>query len=141
MYDQSIDGDYFNYDLTMTIDVTGDACCLKAAEEDDLATAQEACFECQTTEDDEFFTFDSPVCTRRFDRTINCFTQAVSEEDLMNGVNPDYTNIEHCIEEVLPASACCEAKQAGKMGSGLEEACSTFTFPEEMGTGPNLEAF
>jgi hypothetical protein len=73
MYDQMVDGDYFNYDLSTTVDETGDACCLKAAEEDDLATAQAAC-SCETNEEDEFFTFDSPVCTRRFDRTVNCFT-------------------------------------------------------------------
>ena len=36
MYDQMIDGDYFNYDLSTAEDVTGDACCLKAAEDDDL---------------------------------------------------------------------------------------------------------
>ena len=74
MYDQLVDGDYFNYDLSTTVDDSGDACCLKAAEEDDLATAQAACSSCETNEDDEFFTFDSPVCTRRFDRTVNCFT-------------------------------------------------------------------
>ena len=74
IYDQLIDGDYFNYDLSTREDDAGDACCLKAAEEDDLATAQAACFSCEFFEDDEFFTFDSPVCTRRFDRTVNCFT-------------------------------------------------------------------
>ena len=39
MYDQLVDGDYFNYDLSTTVDDTGDACCLKAAEEDDSVTA------------------------------------------------------------------------------------------------------
>jgi hypothetical protein len=39
--------------------------------------------------------------------------------------------MEHCIEEILDASACCDAKQAGKMGSGLEEACATYTFPTQ----------
>jgi hypothetical protein len=39
MYDQLVDGDYFNFDLSTTVDDSGDACCLKAAEEDDLVTA------------------------------------------------------------------------------------------------------
>ena len=139
MYDQMIDGDYFNYDLSTAEDLTRDACCLKAAEDDDLQTAQGACTSCETTEDDEFFTFDSPVCTRRFDRTIDCFSfSTLSGEDPNL---PDYTNIEHCIEEILPASACCEAKQQGKMGSGLDQACATFTYPTEEPITPDFSAF
>ena len=129
MYDQMVDGDFFNYDLSTAVDETGDACCLKAAEEDDLVTAEAACDTCTTDEDDEFFTFDAPVCMRRFDRTVSCYT-SMTADDLI-GNDPDYMNEEHCIEEILDASACCDAKQAGKMGSGLEEACATFTFPDD----------
>ena len=34
---------------------------------------------------------------------------------------------EHCLEETLPPEACCEAKKAGKSGTGLENACAEVT--------------
>ena len=34
----------------------------------------------------------------------------------------------HCLEEILDASACCDAKQEGKAGTGLEDACATVSF-------------
>ena len=125
MYDMEVDGAQFAYDKTSVVDLTGDACCQKAADDGDLATAEAACDECVVTEDDEFFTYDAPVCTRRFDRITNCYlSDAVDENDTV------YTDETQCIDEILDASACCEAKQAGKAGVGLEEACAAFTFPD-----------
>ena len=39
MYDMMIDGEQFAYSFTTDVDLSGDRCCLKAAEEMDLATA------------------------------------------------------------------------------------------------------
>lgn len=51
MYEPEIDGEQFAYDLSTTVDLTGDQCCLKAVEDMDLATAVAACDRCE--EDDE----------------------------------------------------------------------------------------
>lgn len=48
MYDPEIDGEQFAYDLSSTIDMTGDQCCLKAVEDQDLSTAVAVCDRCET---------------------------------------------------------------------------------------------
>ena len=124
MYDPEIDGEQFAYDLSTTVDETGDACCQKAADDDDLATANLVCDRCvEDDTQDEYFTYEAPVCTRRFDRITTCYlSTSVDDEDTV------YVDETHCVEEILDATACCEAKQAGKAGVGLEDACSTVSF-------------
>ena len=46
---------------------------------------------------------------------------------------PVLVDMQNCVEEILPAEACCDAKRAGKDGQGLEEACGTFSFPDFVG--------
>ena len=121
-----IDGDYFEYRIVEATTGTLDPCCQDAIDRDDVADAVESCPFCNTDDGlDEFFTFDVPTqtCTRRFDRKVDCYltTSPIDE--------PAYTNEEHCIEEDLPTSACCDAKQQGKTGTGLEWACSSVMFP------------
>merc|ERR1712242_367645 len=134
-YDPAIDGEQYDYVLTENIDASGDECCRKAGEEGDLETATAICDRCVEEDADEFFTYDAPVCTRRFDRTTTCFTSAPLIGDLIGNPLQDPTLVDerHCLEEVLPAEDCCEAKRQGKAGSGLEEACGTFSFPDFIG--------
>ena len=134
-YDPAIDGEQYDYVLTENIDASGDECCRKAGEEGDLETATAICDRCVEEDADEFFTYDAPVCTRRFDRTTTCFTTAPFVGDLIGNPLQDPTLVDerHCLEEVLPAEDCCEAKRQGKAGSGLEEACGTFSFPDFIG--------
>ena len=72
-FDPSVDEQY-DYVLTEDRDESGDRCCEKAGEEGDFETARVICDRCEEVEDDEFYTYDAPVCTRRFDRTTSCFT-------------------------------------------------------------------
>ena len=124
MYDMMIDGEQFAYSFTTDVDLSGDRCCLKAAEEMDLATAQAACADCTVDETkDEFYTYDSPVCTRRFDRVTSCYLSFATSLD--DTVLVDET---HCVEETLSVSDCCDAKMQGKNGTGLEDACAEVTF-------------
>jgi hypothetical protein len=74
-------------------------------------------------EKDEFYTYDAPVCTKRFDRVTSCYLSTATDSD-------DTVLIEetHCLEETLLASDCCVAKTQGKNGIGLEDACAETTF-------------
>ena len=134
-YDPEIDGEQYDYEITNVIDQSGDACCRKAGEEGDLATATAACARCEEDDSDEFFTYDAPVCTRRFDRVTTCFTSAPIIGDLLGNPlqEPELVDEQHCLEEIVPAEDCCEAKRQGKAGTGLEEACGTFSFPDFIG--------
>ena len=124
MYDMTIDGEQFAYSFTTEPDFLGDQCCQKAADEQDLATAEAICDLCTYDEEkDEFYTYDAPVCTRRFDRVVSCYLSTHIDED--DTVLVDET---HCIEETLEASDCCEAKTQGKNGIGLEDACAEIFF-------------
>ena len=74
-FDEEVDERY-NYSLVEGTDASGDKCCEKAGEDNDLVTAAAVCDRCEEVEDDEFFTYEAPICTRRFDRTTSCFTTA-----------------------------------------------------------------
>ena len=127
-FDEEVDEQY-NYSLVEDTDPTGDKCCEKAGEDNDFVTAEAVCDRCEEVEDDEFFTYEAPICTRRFDRTTSCFT--TPSEGVVQGLfaqDPTLVNFENCLEEVLDASECCAAKQAGKAGRGLENACADITF-------------
>ena len=86
----------FAYDLSTTVDETGDACCQKAADDDDLATANLVCDRCvEDDTQDEYFTYEAPVCTRRFDRITTCYlSTSVDDEDTV------YVDETHCVEEI-----------------------------------------
>ena len=72
---------------------------------------------------DEYFIYDAPTCTRRYDRETRYYTVSdVAKSTLI------YTDIEHCIEEIVDVTECCTAKTLGKEGTGLEDACTTLTF-------------
>jgi hypothetical protein len=129
-FDEEVDEQY-NYSLVEGTDASGDKCCEKAGEDNDLVTAAAVCDRCEEVEDDEFFTYEAPICTRRFDRTTSCFTTA--PEGVLGGLfeqEPSLVNFDNCLEEVLDASECCAAKQAGKAGRGLEDACANITFEQ-----------
>ena len=72
---------------------------------------------------DEYFTYAAPTCTRRYDRETRYYT--VSDVAKANLI---YTDVEHCIEEIVDVTECCTAKTLGKAGTGLEDACTTLTF-------------
>ena len=136
-FDASVDEQY-DYQLAEGFDITGDRCCEKAGEEGDIETAKIICDRCEVEEDDEFYTYDAPICTRRFDRTTSCFTSGLPLGDLIGNplLDPTIVDFENCVEETVPVSECCEAKQLGKKGSGLDAACANITFePQLQGMG------
>ena len=125
-YDPEIDGERFDYQSTSEVDETGDQCCMKAAEEGDLETAEAACDRCEYDNAiNEFYYYYAPICIRRFDVLINCYVS--SGLGISDAV---YTNEQKCVEEELSASDCCAAKQAGKDGIGLEDACTVVVYPD-----------
>ena len=136
-FDASVDEQY-DYQLVEGTDASGDRCCEKAGEEGDIETAKIICDRCEVEEDDEFYTYDAPICTRRFDRTTSCFTSGLPLGGLIGNplLDPTIVDFENCVEETVPVSECCEAKQLGKKGSGLDAACANITFePQLQGMG------
>ena len=125
-YDAEIDGERFDYQFNSEVDVTRDQCCMRAAEEGDLETAEAACDRCEYDNAvNEFYYYYAPICIRRFDVLINCYVS--SGFGISDAV---FSNEQKCIEEELSASDCCAAKQAGKDGIGLEDACSVVSYPD-----------
>ena len=95
MYDEGID-DQFGYSNEDTTDTTGDGCCVAAAKQGDLAAMDLTCAPV-VEEDDDYYTFDSPTCTRRYDRA----TRYYKKQDADAGTPLQYEHLEHCLEEVL----------------------------------------
>ena len=123
----------FNLNTELTEDTDGSVCCvddenLPLDVLDAFTSLSDTCNKVEK-EEDEYFTYDAPTCTKRSDK-ITCY--------LSGPEGGDQTEIrreeEHCVEEILDPSACCEAKQAGKAGEGLEDACAEVTI-----TGPSSE--
>ena len=133
-FDPEVDEQY-QYELSPGDDPTGDRCCEKAGEENDIETARAICDRCEEEDSDEFFTYDAPICTRRFDRTTRCFTTASPLGALAGNPlqTPAIVDFENCVEETVPVEECCAAKQRGAKGRGLEAACASITF--EQGAG------
>ena len=79
MYDEGVD-DQFAYvdDQTMPGD---DKCCEEAGKVKDLETVKKMCAEPQMDDiiyDDDYFTYEAPTCTRRYDRLTMYFTKSDS---------------------------------------------------------------
>ena len=124
MYDE---GEPLWGDMTVsTADTDGTVCC---SDNEDISLAVLDAFvelspgTCskQVKNEDEYFTYDAPTCTRRSD-IITCYirTEGETETEVRR-------EEEHCVDEVLTASDCCEAKALGKAGEGLEDACAEIT--------------
>ena len=118
-----------------TADTDGTVCCsanedISLAVLDAFVDLSETCSKVVKNED-EYFTYDAPTCTRRSD-IITCYIHTDGSDP------PIETEVrreeEHCVDEVLTASDCCEAKALGKAGEGLEDACAEIT-----STGPEDE--
>ena len=136
VYDPLVDEQY-QYELIEGTDPSGDRCCEKAGQDGDIETARAICDRCEEEDSDEFFTYDAPICTRRFDRTTSCFTTAPALGDLIGNPlqTPAIVDFENCLEETVPVEECCEAKQRGAKGRGLEAACASITFEQGAGVG------
>ena len=100
------------------IDDTGDRCCFDAAMNGNLDVMNRACAT-NVVEDDDFFTWNSITCTRRFDRTTYYYTSSDTTFTLNLNTHRDI-----CIEEVVGREQCCHAKLNGN-GNGLEDACNS----------------
>ena len=132
-YDADIDGEIFDYQFNSEVDETGDQCCLKAAQEGDRETAEAACDRCEYDNAfNEFYYYYAPVCIRRFGVIINCYVSGG-----LGITEPVFSDEEKCQEEELTATECCAAKQAGKDGFGLEDACTVVSYPDSPDSDEN----
>ena len=123
----------FNRNTELTEDMDGSVCCVEDENLplevlDEFTTLSDTCNKVEK-EEDEYFTYDAPTCTKRSDK-ITCYLSGPADGEQTEIRREE----EHCVEEILDPSACCEAKQAGKAGVGLEDACAEVTI-----TGPSSE--
>ena len=123
----------FNDETVLTEDMDGSVCCVEDENLplevlDEFTTLSDTCNKVEK-EEDEYFTYDAPTCTKRSDK-ITCYLSGPADGEQTEIRREE----EHCVEEILDPSACCEAKQAGKAGVGLEDACAEVTI-----TGPSSE--
>ena len=94
MYDEGVDDQFAYNDVdSMPGD---DRCCEEAGKVGDLETVIKMCAAPDVTYDDDFFYYEAPTCTRRYDRSSKYYTKSDSGK-----LTVIHTEEEHCVEEIV----------------------------------------